>query len=84
EVNVTALARVAGASTSTLLRAFHAEVGISPGAFWRNRKLDETLLWLRSGASVAEVATRAGYENPTAFGFAFRRRFGAPPSRFRP
>lgn len=84
EVNVAALARVAGASTSTLLRAFHAEVGISPGAFWRNRKLDESLLWLRSGASVADVAARAGYENPTAFGFAFRRRFGAPPSRFRP
>lgn len=84
EVRVAALARVAAASTSTLLRLFKSELGCSPGAYWRNRKLDEALLWLRGGRSVAEVAMRAGYENPTAFGFAFRRRFGRPPSTFGP
>jgi AraC-like DNA-binding protein len=84
ECSMAALARHAGASTSTLLRAFRSEVGCSPGAYWRNRKLDEALMALRSGRSVADVATRVGYENPTAFGFAFRRRFGRPPSAFRP
>jgi AraC-like DNA-binding protein len=84
EVSVAALARVAAASTSTLLRLFKNELGCSPAAYWRNRKLDEALLWLRGGRSVADVAMRAGYENPTAFGFAFRRRFGRPPSTFRP
>ena len=84
ECTVAALARHAGASASTLLRAFQSEVGCSPGAYWRNRKLDEALIALRSGRSVAEVARRVGYENPTAFGFAFRRRFGRPPSAFRP
>jgi AraC-like DNA-binding protein len=83
-VNIAKLARAAGASASTLGRAFHAEVGCSPGAYWRNRKLDEALLALRAGRTVADVATRVGYENPTAFGFAFRRRFGRPPSAFRP
>lgn len=83
-VNVSQLARASGASPSSLARAFHAEVGCSPGAYWRNRKLDEALLALRAGRSVADVATRVGYENPTAFGFAFRRRFGRPPSAFRP
>ena len=84
DIDIATLARFAGASTSTLLRQFRNEVGCSPGAYWRNRKLDEALLWLRGGRSVADVATRAGYENPTAFGFAFRRRFGKPPSQFRP
>lgn len=83
DVDVRAMARVAGASASTLLRQFRSEIGCSPGAYWRNRKLDEALLWLRGGRSVAEVASRAGYENPTAFGYAFRRRFGRPPSTFR-
>src|SRR5690606_14751765 len=32
DVSVAALARIAGASTSTLLRAFRAEIGCSPGA----------------------------------------------------
>jgi AraC-like DNA-binding protein len=84
ECTVRELARHAGASASTLLRAFRGEVGMSPGAYWRNRKLEEALVALRAGRSVAEVATRVGYENPTAFGFAFRRRFGRPPSAFRP
>jgi AraC-like DNA-binding protein len=84
ECSVARLARHAGASASTLLRAFRTELGCSPGAYWRNRKLDEALIALRAGRSVAEVATRVGYENPTAFGFAFRRRFGRPPSAFRP
>jgi AraC-like DNA-binding protein len=84
ECSIARLARHAGASASTLLRAFRSEIGCSPGAYWRNRKLDEALIALRAGRSVAEVATRVGYENPTAFGFAFRRRFGRPPSAFRP
>jgi AraC-like DNA-binding protein len=82
--SVAALARRAGASASTLLRAFRNEVGCSPGAYWRNRKLDEALVVLRAGGSVGEAAARVGYDNPTAFGFAFRRRFGQPPSTFRP
>jgi hypothetical protein len=53
--NIRALVRQAGASQSTLLRLFHAELGCSPGAYWRQRKLDEALLALRAGATVGEV-----------------------------
>jgi AraC-like DNA-binding protein len=83
--DVAALAAHARASESTLLRAFHHELGSSPAAYWRSRKLDVALILLRGGRhSVAEVAMQVGYENPTAFGFAFRRRFGRPPSSFKP
>ncbi len=77
------LARRSGASESTLLRSFRRELGSGPGEYWRSRRLDESLVLLRSGRwSVAEIATRVGYENPTSFGYAFRQRFGSPPSEF--
>jgi AraC-like DNA-binding protein len=80
-----ALARLSGTSESSLLRAFRREVGESPAAYWRARKLEEALHLLRAGAhSVTEVSERVGYENAAAFGEAFRRRFGRPPSIFKP
>lgn len=77
------LARRAGASESTLLRSFHRELGSKPGEYWRARRLDEALVLVRAGGhSIAEIASKVGYENPTSFGHAFRARFGRPPSAF--
>ncbi|MEQ9502061.1 MAG: AraC family transcriptional regulator [Deltaproteobacteria bacterium] len=84
-INVATLARAAGASERTLSRTFRRELSTTPAAYWRTRKLDEALVLLRAGRdSVAEVAAKVGYENPTAFGHAFRLRFNRPPSAFRP
>jgi AraC-like DNA-binding protein len=84
-MSVPQLASHSGASVSTLLRSFRRELGCTPSDYWRTRKLDEALVLLRSGRrSVAEVATEIGYTNPTAFGHAFRQRFGRPPSSYRP
>jgi AraC-like DNA-binding protein len=75
------LARRAGASESTLLRSFRKELACRPGEYWRTRRLDEARVMLRSGtASVAEVAVKAGYGNPTSFAAAFQKRFGEAPS----
>jgi AraC-like DNA-binding protein len=84
ERSVPALAALVGASESTLLRAFRTELGETPGTYWRNRVLEEALALLRGGCSVAEVATRVGYPNPTVFTVAFKRRFHAVPSAFLP
>jgi AraC-like DNA-binding protein len=82
--NVAALASHAHASESSLLRSFRRELGCTPGVYWRGRKLDEALVHLRAGRqSVNEIALEVGYENPTAFAYAFRRRFGKAPSSFR-
>jgi AraC-like DNA-binding protein len=84
-VDVGVLAAVAGASESTLLRAFRRDVGCTPGAYWRQRRLEEALVLIRSGRhAIAQVASRVGYDNPTAFAFAFRKRFKMPPSSFVP
>ncbi len=83
--SVKELAAAAGVSESALLRAFRREVGLTPAAYWRRRKLDGALDMLRGGRhTVAEIAELVGYDNPTAFGDAFRRRFGRPPSMFKP
>lgn len=79
--SITALARHCATSESTLLREFKREVGVTPIAYLRNRRLDESLLLLQSGRfAVGEVATRVGYASLAAFTVAFGRKFGRPPS----
>jgi AraC-like DNA-binding protein len=83
--NLDVLAKKSGASVSTLLRSFQRELGCRPGEYWRTRRLDEALVLLRSGRwSIAEIATRVGYDNPTSFGYAFKQRFGRSPTTFQP
>ena len=83
--SITAVARAAGASESTLLRAFKREVGCTPSAYWRMLRLDEAMVLLESGRhNVAEVALRVGYDNASAFTHAFQLRFGRAPSELVP
>ncbi len=78
------LAARCGASASTLLRAFKRELGQAPLAYVRARRLDESLLLLKSKRfTVSEIATMVGYKNFAAFSHAFRARFGRRPSEVR-
>ncbi len=78
---VSALARRCGTSESTLLRAFRRELGTTPAAYARERRLDAALLMLQDGQhSVSEVAARVGYARLSAFTAAFRRRHLRAPS----
>lgn len=80
-----ALARACHASESTLTRTFKQALGITPGAYVRERRLDEAMPLLESGRySVGEVATRVGYARQAAFAAAFQRKFHVAPSRVRP
>ncbi|MDB4968315.1 MAG: transcriptional regulator, AraC family [Myxococcales bacterium] len=79
------LVRQCHVSESTVLRAFRREVGVSPLAYLRRRRLEESMQLLESGRyGVTEVAGRVGYDNPSAFAAAFRGQFGLSPSRARP
>ncbi|MBX3246717.1 MAG: helix-turn-helix transcriptional regulator [Myxococcales bacterium] len=81
EVDQVALARRSGASSSSLRRAFQRELGLSPLAYVRARRLDEARVRLAHDAtSVSEVAMAVGYRSLAAFSRAYRARFGAPPS----
>lgn len=78
------LPRAVHASASAILRAFRKELGITPSAWLRARRLDEGLRLLRTGRfAVGEVALQVGYGNLPAFSEAFHARFGVSPSRVR-
>ena len=75
------LPRATGASRSTLLRTFRRELGESPLAYLRTRRLDEALMLLKSRhLRVSEVSALVGYGSLAAFSHAFRERFGLRPS----
>ncbi|HEY8091342.1 MAG TPA: AraC family transcriptional regulator [Polyangiaceae bacterium] len=75
------LPRAIGASPSTLLRSFRRELGESPLAYLRTRRLDEALMLLKSRRlRVSEVSAHLGYRSFAAFSHAFRERFGLRPS----
>jgi AraC-like DNA-binding protein len=75
------LPRAIGASRSTLLRTFRRELGESPLAYLRTRRLDEALMLLKSRhLRVSEISTLVGYSNLAAFSHAFRERFGLRPT----
>jgi AraC-like DNA-binding protein len=79
------LARACHASESSLLRAFRRELGVTPGSYVRERRLDEALALLESGRySVGEIAARVGYTGQAAFAVAFQRKFHVAPSSVRP
>ncbi len=82
--SMAALVKHCHASESTVLRAFRKEHAVPPVVYVRRRRLEEALQLLESGRyAVTEVATRVGYENPSAFAAAFRDQFGIPPSQAR-
>jgi AraC-like DNA-binding protein len=66
------LSTVARMSRSTFIRRFGATMGTSPMAY-----LVETT------APLITVARRSGYATPFAFTYAFRRKYGVPPGRYR-
>jgi AraC family transcriptional regulator of arabinose operon len=56
------LAREVGLSPEHLVRLFHREVGVTPGAFLRAERLSRAMYLLEhTGLSVAEIAYRCGF-----------------------
>lgn len=84
ELPLSAIARHAFASPSTVLRHFRRDTGKSPHAYVKTRRLEEARRLLEAGThSVGDVAMLVGYESFAAFTTAFTRHFGAAPSAFR-
>lgn len=76
------LARAAGSSARTLTRRFSAETGMTLGSWRRQARLLAGLRLLAEGRKITAVALDLGYDNPSAFGEAFRRAFGTTPGRY--
>jgi AraC-like DNA-binding protein len=82
--DVPSLARVAGMSRSSFADKFVALLGEPPNRYLTRWRVHLATRLLRSpGTSVAEVASRVGYESEAAFSRAFRRVLGVTPGVFR-
>jgi AraC-like DNA-binding protein len=80
---VSAAAKALGISREHLTRHFHDDVGLAPGMWLRQRRLERAELLLASGLDVADAAARVGFASRSHFAAAYRRRHGASPRRRR-
>jgi len=79
-----ALARESGISRSALTERFTKYLGIAPMGYLTDWRLELGAEALRTTSrSVQSIALDAGYESEAAFNRAFKRRFAAPPARYR-
>lgn len=78
------LANAVALSRSALSERFSHFLGESPMAYLANWRLQLGARALTStNHSVAEIAAQVGYESEASFNRAFKRRFLAPPARYR-
>ena len=83
-ISLTELAGVAGLSSFHFLRAFKQSVGVTPGRYVLDRRMDAARFLLKSGTlSVGEIGLRVGFDHSSHFARAFRRAVGVTPSEFR-
>ncbi len=83
-LSIGAIARGVGLGQRGLEQAFAKHAGLSPARFYRRVRLAEARRRLeQTRESVAEIASRCGYGDPTAMTRAFGAEFGLTPSAAR-
>jgi AraC-like DNA-binding protein len=79
------LARRVGLNQQKLKCGFKALFGMTIFECYQDKRLGVAAEMLQNqGVSVSEAALAAGYEYASNFALAFKRKFGAPPSQFKP
>ncbi len=78
------LARLAGYSLSSFIRAFTREVGKTPQVFCRTKKIEMACeLMSTTDSSLDEIATQSGFADRFHMSQVFSRVLGCSPARFR-
>ena len=78
------LGREAGLSRSALAERFTRLIGAAPMHYLANWRMQVAAQELRNtGASLANVASKVGYESEAAFSRAFKKAFGTAPATWR-
>jgi transcriptional regulator GlxA family with amidase domain len=83
-ISVADLVRETGVAGRTLFMHFKSFKGVSPMRYLRNarlRQVRQALLRAEPGASIADIATGAGFTHMGRFSLEYRRRFGETPSQ---
>lgn len=84
ELDLGRLAECAGVTPNHLIRLFREQLGVTPVEYLWQARLNHGAVWLReTGLGVAEIAYRAGFQNPFHFSRRFKERYGKAPREFR-
>ena len=84
DLDVPAMAQVAGTSPAHFARAFAATVGMTPFRYVMTRRLARAHELLRHTRRPAHaIALDVGFKTPSHFAARFRREFGTPPTEIR-
>ena len=83
-LSVVEIARQIGRNRKDLEQRMKAQLGATPQAIYRHLRLIQARkLVLETDLSIAEIALRSGYEDPSAMTRAYRAEFGVPPRQMR-
>jgi transcriptional regulator GlxA family with amidase domain len=84
DLRVEALAERMGMSPRNFSRTFQREIGVAPGRFVEQCRLEIARHWLEdSRAPLSEVAERCGYGTADGMRLAFERNLGLSPRAYR-
>lgn len=84
QIGVEEMANVSGLSRYHFTRLFQEIVGIAPGNFLRNIRMQHGTQLLREGMhTIKEVANLCGYDDPNNFCRAFKKMYGMSPGVFK-
>lgn len=75
-----AMATLAGMSRARFSARFHAVVGTTPADYLAAWRIEQSLILLRTGRSLKQVAMDVGYGSASAFTRAFTRKMGRSPT----
>ncbi len=82
-VNLAEIARCAGLSKSTLLRAFTKSKGVTPYSYLENIRIGKARELLEQGVRPIEAALRTGFSDQSHFTNYWGRLIGLPPGVYR-
>lgn len=83
QVNLSRLCAQVNLSKSTLLRAFAANMGVTPHGYLVNIRISRAKVLLQQGLPVAEAALQAGFADQSHLTNSFRRFIGLTPGAYR-
>ena len=82
--SIESLAALANMSRANFIRVFQQKLGIAPGKFVTQLRLQQAALLLtRTQKTVLNIALDVGYQTEAHFSKAFKAQFGVPPSIYR-
>ncbi len=78
--SITEIANILNINKDHFIRLFKKETGVTPMKHLQAYRLTLGKEMLKSGKSVVETSVKCGYSSPTSFYYAYKQKFGYPPS----